>query len=211
MSMILGKYKNKRRLGKGAYGDVLLVEDPNGKEVAIKMISKKIFQKDPFMEEYLEGEKECMKTVKSQYVMELLDFEEDENYQYFICEYCDGGDLLNAQAKQPNKVFELKKATEIMAEVIHGLELLHSMGYLHRDIKSQNILLKKDPKNEGKYVLHPSLSITNSQTSGSPRSMMKWAAPSWGPNITCRPKSSSMKFMDSKWICGPLGFCSTLC
>ena len=57
MSMILGKYKNKKKLGKGAYGDVLLVEDPEGKEVAIKMISKKILQKDPFMEEYLEGEK----------------------------------------------------------------------------------------------------------------------------------------------------------
>jgi hypothetical protein len=31
MSFILGKYKNKKRLGKGAYGDVLLVEDSNGK------------------------------------------------------------------------------------------------------------------------------------------------------------------------------------
>jgi hypothetical protein len=31
MSVILGKYKNKKRLGKGAYGDVLLVEDNNGK------------------------------------------------------------------------------------------------------------------------------------------------------------------------------------
>lgn len=31
MSIILGKYKNKRKLGKGAYGDVLLVEDANGK------------------------------------------------------------------------------------------------------------------------------------------------------------------------------------
>lgn len=45
MSVILGKYKNKRKLGKGAYGDVLLVEDPNGKEIALKMISKKMLQK----------------------------------------------------------------------------------------------------------------------------------------------------------------------
>lgn len=57
MSIILEKYKNKRRLGKGAYGDVLLVEDPNGKQFAIKMISKKSIRKDPYLEEYLEGEK----------------------------------------------------------------------------------------------------------------------------------------------------------
>lgn len=31
MSMLLGKFKNKKRLGKGAYGDVLLVEDPEGR------------------------------------------------------------------------------------------------------------------------------------------------------------------------------------
>lgn len=31
MSILLEKYKNKKKLGKGAYGEVLLVEDPNGK------------------------------------------------------------------------------------------------------------------------------------------------------------------------------------
>lgn len=143
MSLILGKYKSKRKLGKGAYGDVLLAEDPDGKQIAIKMINKKIIQKDPYLEEYLEGEKDVMMSVKSKYIMELYAFEEDDNYKYFICEYCDGGDLLNYQAKQPNKAFDLKLATQILSEVIKGLELLHAKGYLHRDIKPQNILLKK--------------------------------------------------------------------
>lgn len=49
MSIILEKYKNKRRLGKGAYGDVLLVEDPEGKDFALKMISKKTLRKDPYL------------------------------------------------------------------------------------------------------------------------------------------------------------------
>lgn len=49
MSIILEKYRNKRKLGKGAYGDVLLVEDPDGQQLALKMISKKVLSKDPFM------------------------------------------------------------------------------------------------------------------------------------------------------------------
>jgi serine/threonine protein kinase len=49
MAMILQKYKNKRKLGKGAYGDVLLVEDPDGKELAIKMINKDIIRKEPYL------------------------------------------------------------------------------------------------------------------------------------------------------------------
>ena len=40
MSMILGKYKCKKKLKKHAYGDVALAEDPNGMEVAIQRVSK---------------------------------------------------------------------------------------------------------------------------------------------------------------------------
>lgn len=65
--------------------------------------------------EYIEGEKNCMMSVKSKYVMELISVEEDESYFYFICEYCDGGDLLNFQAKQEKKVFALKLATQILS------------------------------------------------------------------------------------------------
>ena len=42
MTTLLGKYKYIRKLGKGAYGDVVLVEDSEGNNFAIKIISKKI-------------------------------------------------------------------------------------------------------------------------------------------------------------------------
>ena len=41
--MILGKYETKKRLGKGAFGDVILAEDKNKNQYAIKMISFKSF------------------------------------------------------------------------------------------------------------------------------------------------------------------------
>lgn len=62
-----------------------------------------------------------MMSVKSPYIMELYSVEEDDNYIYFVCEYCDGGDLLNYQAKQEKKVFPIKQATKILSEVILGL------------------------------------------------------------------------------------------
>ena len=61
-----------------------------------------------------------------------------------VLEYCDGGDLVNYQAKLKDKVFPMDKATEVLAEVILGLETLHAEGYLHRDIKSQNVLIKNE-------------------------------------------------------------------
>lgn len=58
-----------------------------------------------------------------------------------ICEYCSGGDLVNVQAKQPGKVFKLERAVSIMSQVIRGLECLHDQGFVHRDIKAENILM----------------------------------------------------------------------
>ena len=55
--MIFYRYKNKRKLGRGPYGDVVLADDPQGKEVAIKLISKQLIEMDPYMQEYLEAEK----------------------------------------------------------------------------------------------------------------------------------------------------------
>lgn len=40
--LILGKYKKVKKLGKGAYGDVILVEDLTGNKYAIKMINKQL-------------------------------------------------------------------------------------------------------------------------------------------------------------------------
>ena len=59
-------------------------------------------------------------------------------------EYCNGGDLKKDQAKQPNRVYSLEKATKILSDVIRGLEVVHTQGYLHRDIKIDNILASED-------------------------------------------------------------------
>ena len=66
-----------------------------------------------------------MQEMHSPYIMKLIESDSDDKYKYMLCQYCDGGDLLNLQAKQPGQVFTLDRATEILSHVIIGLELLH--------------------------------------------------------------------------------------
>ena len=52
-------------------------------------------------------------------------------------EYCDAGSLRNLiQSK-----WEEKAIIYVIYYVLHGLQYLHSMNRIHRDIKSSNVLL----------------------------------------------------------------------
>lgn len=62
-----------------------------------------------------------MKNMNSPYITKLYDVEEDKDFIYLVLEYCDGGDLVNYQAKLKDKVFTLQETTEILTEVIKGL------------------------------------------------------------------------------------------
>lgn len=108
--------------------------------------------------------------MKSPYIINLYDVEEDENSIYLLLEYCDGGDLINYQAKLKDRVFSLEKATEVLSEVIIGLEQLHQEGYLHRDIKSQNVLIKTE---NGKEVRIIQFRDSNWRISGSAKRKLR--------------------------------------
>lgn len=76
--------------------------------------------------------------------MKLHRTDEDPKFKYMVCEYCDGGDVITVQSKQPNRVFTLEKASHILSFVIKGLYCLHNAGFVHRDIKAENILMKTE-------------------------------------------------------------------
>jgi serine/threonine protein kinase len=76
-----------------------------------------------------------MRSIDSPHIVRLHDVEEDKEFVYLLMEYCNGGDLAQHQGNLKGMVFPLEKATEVLAEVIIGLETLHKEGYLHRDIK----------------------------------------------------------------------------
>ena len=58
------------------------------------------------------------------------------------------GNLMQYQSKNPQKVLSLSESIKILQQILRGTLAIHSLNIMHRDLKCQNIFLKKN-KNGG--------------------------------------------------------------
>ena len=59
-------------------------------------------------------------------------------------EYCEQGNLLTYQSKLSGKTFPLRHAAKVVVEIMKALKCIHEKNFIHRDIKSENVLLKTE-------------------------------------------------------------------
>ncbi|KAF7827962.1 serine/threonine-protein kinase dst1 isoform X1 [Senna tora] len=132
------KYELLNELGKGSYGSVYKARDLKTSElVAIKIIS--LSEGEEGYEE-IRGEIEMLQQCNHPNVVRYLGSYQGEEYLWIVMEYCGGGsvaDLMNV-TEEP---LDEGQIAYICREALKGLEYLHSIFKVHRDIKGGNILL----------------------------------------------------------------------
>ncbi|EFB26512.1 hypothetical protein PANDA_011657 [Ailuropoda melanoleuca] len=85
-------------------------------------------------------ERDIMAFANSPWVVQLFYAFQDDRYLYMVMEYMPGGDLVNLMS---NYDVPEKWARFYTAEVVLALDAIHSMGFIHRDVKPDNMLLDK--------------------------------------------------------------------
>ncbi|XP_037073648.1 rho-associated protein kinase 1-like isoform X2 [Pollicipes pollicipes] len=127
-------------IGRGAFGEVQLVRHNSTRQVyAMKLLSKYEMIKRSDSAFFWE-ERDIMAHANSDWIVKLHYAFQDFRYLYMVMDYMPGGDLVNLMS---NYDVPEKWARFYTAEVVLALDAIHSMGFVHRDVKPDNMLLDK--------------------------------------------------------------------
>ncbi|KAG9478145.1 myotonin-protein kinase isoform X2 [Eleutherodactylus coqui] len=129
-------------IGRGAFSEVAVVRKKSNAQVyALKIMNKWDLLKRSDVACFRE-EREVLVNGDTRWITQLHFAFQDDNYLYLVMDYYVGGDLLSLLSKFPDG-FPPHMAIFYLAEMIMAVNSVHSLGYIHRDIKPDNMLLNR--------------------------------------------------------------------
>ncbi|MCA2184945.1 serine/threonine-protein kinase [Nonomuraea cavernae] len=134
----LGPYRLLRRLGEGGMGVVHLAVDPQGRQVAVKVLRAEVAG-DEVARRRLSREVETMRRVRSKYIAEVLDADVTGHRPYIVTRYVPGRPL--DEIIKDDGPLDLPALVKIAHGVATALAAVHSVGVIHRDLKPGNVLI----------------------------------------------------------------------
>ncbi|XP_026174377.1 rho-associated protein kinase 2-like isoform X2 [Mastacembelus armatus] len=134
----LEDFEKVKLIGRGAYGEVQLVRHKTSQKVyAMKQLNKFEMIKRSDSAFFWE-ERHIMAFSSSPWIVQLCCAFQDDRNLYMVMEFMPGGDLVTLTM---NYDIPEKWACFYTAEVVLALDAIHSMGFIHRDVKPDNMLL----------------------------------------------------------------------
>ena len=135
-------FNTVKPLGIGAFGVVSLVKKVDtGKLYAMKTLRKAdVLRRNQVA--HVKAERDILAEADNEWVVKLFfSFQDIENL-YFVMEYIPGGDMMSLLIKLGT--FPEHLTLFYVAELVCAIESVHRMGFIHRDIKPDNILIGAD-------------------------------------------------------------------
>lgn len=137
----IGGYVLLNKVGSGGFGDVWKAEKRTALDVnyfALKFFRPK---DDQINFDNIRKELAVWKQLKGLgNIISVIELDRFEDYVYVVSDFADGGSLEN-WLKENRQAASEAEAVEITLQILKGLENLHEKGFVHRDLKPDNILI----------------------------------------------------------------------
>jgi HEAT repeat protein/tRNA A-37 threonylcarbamoyl transferase component Bud32 len=140
--IIEGRYKYIDRIGRGAFGTVLLMEDTVVDErLILKFLNPNVAEDEEVMKRFVH-ELRYSRKITHKNVIRIYDFLYIQGLYAISMEYFPshtlGGEIVN------EKPMVLKRALQFGCDIATGMTVAHQVGIVHRDLKPANVLINQE-------------------------------------------------------------------
>jgi serine/threonine-protein kinase len=156
-------YQMMRVLGQGGMGSVMLARsEKDGRAVAIKTLLPEVAVSDQSLKRFMR-EIEIAASLRHQHIVSYIEHGTHNGIVYLVTEYVSGMDA-SKLAKHRGGKLNYKEVVKIIEQTLSALDFAHGRGFVHRDIKEQNILVDGDFPNYHAKLTDFGLSKSYKQT-----------------------------------------------
>jgi serine/threonine protein kinase len=138
----IGRYKVRRMLGEGAFGQVFEALDPQLDRLVAVKVAKSISGSSQ-VQRFLREARSAAK-LRHPNIIPVYEYGPFDGQNIIVYEYV-AGETLKAYLKRKG-ILEIQEAVRIIREIAEGLGYAHSEKIIHRDVKPDNILIDSNGK-----------------------------------------------------------------
>ena len=140
--IVEGRYKYIEKIGKGAFGTVLLMEDEVvDEQLILKFLNPNVSSDEEMMKRFVH-ELRYSRKITHRNVIRIYDFLHLQGAYAISMEYFPSHTL--SGEIPDNKPMDLKKALGFSRDMATGMNVAHQAGVIHRDLKPANILVNDE-------------------------------------------------------------------
>jgi serine/threonine-protein kinase len=151
-SILDGKYEIVQRLGSGGMGEVYLVRHLHLHELRVVKILRQDLAADPSAQKRFMREARLATQIKHPNVAILYDFSTlSDGSFYMVWEHIEGEDVGDRIRREGP--FSVPAAIQLAIQALRGLEAIHTVGVVHRDLSPDNLMIAPDRRGQSRVKI----------------------------------------------------------
>ncbi|XP_056409746.1 serine/threonine-protein kinase 38-like isoform X1 [Hyla sarda] len=135
----LDDFESLKVIGRGAFGEVRLVQKKDTGHIYAMKILRKADMLEKEQVAHIRAERDILVEADGAWVVKMFYSFQDKRNLYLIMEFLPGGDMMTLLMKKDTLSEE--ETQFYIAETVLAIDAIHQLGFIHRDIKPDNLLL----------------------------------------------------------------------